>query len=315
MLPDSMGYSINHDAPIYKRDVNGKEIHGILAYESFPKETFGLPVAWITGPTQPETLLPLGVPAAAIKRIINWKAENAGRASKLLFTTRVAQEGFLAQFGERWRRKCAVVPFFLPENEMISIDEKWRKAVDEPEAALSLLFVGRQARRKGLVKMLKAVVPMLRENTKLQLNIVSSFSDGAVDVPNLPNIRVLGEQSKAAVMQLMAEAHLLLMVSSWESYGFTYIEALSRGCVPVALDRPIQRELLEPHGILMPSDEPKQMEEILRGFLMWRGLLQKMALGGQGLFAKRYSPEAVAWQFYSALMDMVRVRQTVETVR
>ena len=68
------------------------------------------------------------------------------------------------------------------------------------------------------------------------------MDDGPIDVPTLPNLRTMRETVRADVLKLMRESHVLIMPSAFESYGFVYIEAMSQGCIPLALDRPVQRE-------------------------------------------------------------------------
>ena len=138
-------------------------------------------------------------------------------------------------------------------------------------------------------------------NPQTSLTIVSSMDDGPVDVPSLPNVKVLSGISWSELMRLMASSHFLLMPSWFESYGNVYIEAMSQGCVPLALDNPVQRELIGPYGILVSSQEPEEIRAALSQAMAARDTYQQKALAGLQNYKDKHAPEVIAQQFYSVL--------------
>jgi glycosyltransferase involved in cell wall biosynthesis len=169
---------------------------------------------------------------------------------------------------------------------------------------LRFLFVGREAHRKGLPATLKAIVPLLNENPRMSFTIVSSLDDGYIEIPDLPNLRLLRETDRAEVLRLMAESHILTMPSSWESYGFVYVEAMSQACVPMALDRPIQRELIGENGILVSAQNSDEIHSTLKHVMATPDVYFAKALKGLESFRTRHAPEKVAAQFHAALANV-----------
>jgi glycosyltransferase involved in cell wall biosynthesis len=299
-IPLSWTYSLEQDSPVFASDIRGGGFHAILAYERFPSRTFDLPVAWITGPTHLWRKREEGAPAAEAERMVEWKRARAEQAKRLIFTTQSARDLFVQQSGEHLRGKSRVIPFFLPElGAADDISEKW----ESPD--LRFVFVGRQALRKGLPQTVEAMTPLLEANPKLSLTIISSQDGGQVAIPSLPNIIVRQEATREEVLALLQQSHVLLMPSAWESYGFVYIEAMSRGCVPLAVDRPVQRELLGAHGLLVGSQDSEEIGAVIRDAMGNVGRLKRMAEKGLEEFRVRFSPEAVAGEFRRVIGELL----------
>ncbi len=292
-IPGSWTYSLEQDSPVFASDIRGRGFDAILAYERFPSRAFNLPVAWITGPTRL-------VSEQEARRMMEWKRARAEQAKRVIFTTQSACDLFVQQSGEHLRAKSRVIPFFLPElGAADDIGDKW----ESPD--LRFVFVGRQALRKGLAQAVEAMTPLLQANPKLSLTIVSSQDGGRVAIPALPNVIVRQEATRNEVLALLQQSHVLLMPSSWESYGFVYIEAMSRGCVPLAVDRPVQRELLGEHGLLVQSQDSEEIREVIRDAMRDTGRLRSMAEKGLEDFRVRFSPEAVAGEFRRVIAEML----------
>jgi glycosyltransferase involved in cell wall biosynthesis len=304
LMPPSWSYSIAEETPVFASDVLRRNFQAMLSYERYPAASFDLPVAWITSATDKEVWKLQGGSASDADRLIEWKWRRAERAARLIFTTQTAMESFLQQSSQSLRSKCDVIPFFLPKIAAAAdISGKW----EGPESNgnhLRFLFVGREARRKGLVPTLAALTPMLQAHPHFSLTIVSTFDDGPVDIPALPNITQLREVNRERVLELMTDSHLLVMPSSWESYGFVYIEAMSRGCVPLAIDRPVQRELLAGNGILVAKQDVTDIRTALEQACEAREELYCRARGGLREVANRHSSEAVAQRFYKTLSQL-----------
>jgi len=300
-LPSYFGYSLEDDCPVFKSDLAQAQV--IFSYERYPAKTFGLPVAWITSPSYPEVMEKQGYTAGDIKRILKWKRSRAERPQRLIFNTQVALDNFMLQNGEQFRGKSVVVPCLIPDlSALENADKKWES---DP---LRFLFIGRQGIRKGLPTTVQAMTPLLKAHPDISLTIVSSMADGPVEIPQLPNLKVVANISRAELFRLTAEAHFLLMPSWFENYGFVYIEALSQGCVPLALDNAVQRELIGHCGILLKAQDAEEMTQALRKAIQARDEYREKAMTGLETFKSRHAPAVVASLFSAAIRGAYEAR-------
>jgi glycosyltransferase involved in cell wall biosynthesis len=300
-IPSYFGYSLEDDCPVFKSDLGQAQV--IFSYERYPAKTFGLPVAWITSPSYPEVMEKQGYTAGDIKRILKWKRSRAERPQRLIFNTQVALDNFMLQNGEQFRGKSVVVPCLIPDlSALENADKKWES---DP---LRFLFIGRQGIRKGLPTTVQAMTPLLKAHPDISLTIVSSMADGPVEIPQLANLKVVANISRAELFRLTAEAHFLLMPSWFENYGFVYIEALSQGCVPLALDNAVQRELIGHCGILLKAQDAEEMTQALRKAIQGRDEYREKAMTGLETFKSRHAPAVVASLFSAAIRGAYEAR-------
>jgi glycosyltransferase involved in cell wall biosynthesis len=266
-LPHAWQLMLEQDCPLFARDI----------------ARWNPEASWAT----PRVLEKQGIAAGDIDRIL---------AKKLIFSSQVSLDDFARQNGESLRAKSIVIPFLITGlTPAQDINNKWN------HQPLRFLFVGREANRKGLPATINALTPWLTENPESSLTIVSTMDDGPVEVPNLSNITLRGETSRADVLRLMAQSHFLLMPSSIENYGFVYLEAMSQGCVPLAIDRPVQRELIGEHGILVSSQQAEEIRTAMCQALADRNKSCGKALSGLQHYKRKHAPEVVAQQFSEAI--------------
>jgi glycosyltransferase involved in cell wall biosynthesis len=152
------------------------------------------------------------------------------------------------------------------------------------------------------------MTPLLQAHPEISLTVVSSMADGAVEIPKLDNLRVVQNISREELFRLTSEAHFLLMPSWFENYGFVYIEALSQGCVPLALDNPVQRELIGHCGILLKSQDAGEMTQALSEAIQARDEYRQKARIGLETFKTRHAPAVVASLFSAAIRDAYGAR-------
>ena len=303
LIPLNWTYALEEDSPVAKFDLVSSGAQVIFAYERFPSTTNGVPVAWITSPSFPAVMEKQGYTAEAIKRSGEWKRVRAAQTAKFIFNTHVALNAFMEQNGEQYRSKSVVIPCLI--SDLVAYDKAHLKWESGP---LKFLFVGRQARRKGLPTTVEAMTPLLKAHPEISFTIVSSMDDGAVEMPNLPNLTVTQNISREALMQLMRESHFLLMPSWFENYGFVYIEAMSQGCLPVALNNPVQLELIGDYGILLSSQDADEMHQALSTAIQSPEIYRQKALEGLANFEAKHTPHAIANQFASAFYDIAQPR-------
>ena len=63
--------------------------------------------------------------------------------------------------------------------------------------------------------------------------------------------------------EIYAESMALLYVSKYEGFGMPLVEAMSQGCVPIALNHSSIPEVLQGAGILLQSDGPEEIAQAI----------------------------------------------------
>lgn len=145
----------------------------------------------------------------------------------------------------QYKNKFVSLPFLLPELRSLAKEDVVKK--HEKDAILKLLFVGAQSKRKGLPALLQAYCLLKDENPalKVELHIVSGYTDGKVDIPQGYDIIEHGKLPSSETQKLFQQCHILAMISRRESYGLVYIEAMANGCIVIARDYYPQKEIIE----------------------------------------------------------------------
>jgi glycosyltransferase involved in cell wall biosynthesis len=304
-IPRKWGWLLSQYYRMPSTGANLKLADAILAYERYPINA-KLPVIWITtGPTDIERLRSRGVADRDIQQEIDFKREVNAQAAATVLTTQFRKRMF--DEAVRPSRPTHVIPFFQPIDPISPsrFSEKWRHT-----SPTKLLFVGRAANAKGLPVVLDAYnILQKRYPEKVSLHVVSSMSDGPVQVPKLPGLVHDKQVSHQRALHLMREAHYLLMPSEMEPYGWVYIEAMSQGTIPVASNTPVQRELLNEGraGWLVERSASAVAEPIALGIERAESA-RNLASQAMNLWRSRYAPGVVAGQF-AALLHPARETQ------
>jgi glycosyltransferase involved in cell wall biosynthesis len=277
----------------------------IYAYGNFPRHNFGKPVVWHDAPTDRAALLSAGFGAADIDREIELKGECLKQCDVCAVSSDHAKSEMLKSYGGQ-ADKIIVLPFFLPYLVQSPLDRVIEK--HHRNERVKILFVGREARRKGLDMLLDALASTELRSANVQLDIVTSFADGAIPVPDDDRIRILGERSATEVQALMREAHIFAMPSRRESYGIVFIEAMAAGAVPLTMDREPQRSLFAhgKAGSLINGGAQEIARELLRLAEDREARLAK-AVAAWTLFHEQFSNDAVS-AAYGRAFDMATSR-------
>jgi glycosyltransferase involved in cell wall biosynthesis len=289
-IPEPLRYGFR-DTYLSARDFRRSGGQLIFSYERFPTRT-PAPVVWQTGPTYTERLLAVGSNPRRIERQIRWKRACAAKSRLIVVPTqwgaaRVAE--MLGGFADKLR----VVPFFLPHLSLVARETIAARAADPVR---HLVFVGRQARRKGL-DLAAAAFAQLNDRYpgKFRMTVVSSFNDGPVALERRPNLELIHELPVAGVQELLARAHFMVMPSRFETFGWVYVEAMARGAIPLALDSPVQAELLAGgRAGLLTEAAPEAIARAIEEVCNEPGGWHRRALAGYNFAATEYAPAAVA---------------------
>jgi len=287
--------------PIYKSDTVDK-FDSIYSYGCYPNNS-PKPVVWHTGPTNIELLLRRNINQKLINEELDCKERCAELATIIAVSSDRAEHDFKSQF-PRFSKKVVVLPFVLPlittESE-VSIHAKHQKT------PVNILFVGREAKRKGLDFVIHAF-NKLRANSDvpIMLTIVSNLSDGFMDIPSLPNLRWFKSLGHDMVQVLMKDAHILAMPSREESFGLVYLEAMAAGAVCIAPAREPQISILG-HGRFGSLCEVTidSVYHALESLVENNNQRSEMAIEGVREFDKVYSIRSVLPRYKNAFVKSI----------
>ena len=293
-LPAEWGYQLSQFFRLSlarsRRDFPGV----LVAFERYPTNAT-LPVLWLTNPTDVGRLRKRGIPMNKIEAEIRFKREANARAALTLLSTHAHKKHF-DEIVEP-SKPTYVLPFFLPVHGSTpsQVMKKWAR-----DETIKVLFVGRAARRKNLALVLEAYESLVRQEPGgFELTVVSSFADGALPIPALPGLTHYQELSQDACVQLMKDSHFFAMPSKEETFGWVYLESMAQGCIPIAVDNPVQRDLFDDGraGLLIEQNASALVDVLLRAKRRLN-CSKQMALHGCRWWNERYSPTSVAAQFH-----------------
>lgn len=214
----------------------------VYAHWAFPTNAEGLPVLWHNSIIDPSMRMASGTTLRELEEEATAKGEAFRMAAAVQVSTGAERNRLTAQFPDL-ADKFVYIPFFLPYLKPLTEEEIVSK---HQSSRLELLFVGRTARLKGLDILFSALESLgLADSPRLHVSVVSSLSDGPITVPRWTNLTFIHQASRREVDELMRHAHIFVMPSRSESYGFTFIEAMSQGTVPIVPNWEVQNEIVD----------------------------------------------------------------------
>ena len=192
-----------------------------------------------------------GLTFAYKRRLCPWAAR---RARALVADTTFSRDEAVSRFGAPPRR-VVVIP---PGPGLMEVDGPPRMAMRE---APFLLSVGNLVENKNLPFLVRAFG---RANVDAELLLVGRPGSRVADLrraiaasPRANRIHVVTDATDADVDALYRSARALLLPSRYEGFGFTPLEAMTRGCPVIASDIPAVREVCgDGAWLLPPTDEP-----------------------------------------------------------
>ena len=271
-----------------------------IIYGHSPTNVTSLPLICNTGPHFEQAMRSRGLSEEDIAMEKAQKARAIQRSQLTTLHSQTAADSLIELAGDRADR-IRVLPFFLPHLRMLDRREVERKfaALDAPGSRIRLLFVGRESQRKGLPVVLEAFQALdTRFPGRLELEVVSNFADGPLKIPAMSNLTLTGETSREDILGKMRQAHVMLMPSRFETFGWVYLEAMASGAIALASDQPPQREIMADGsaGILVRSSG-EAIADALALLIPQPAAMMHLALAGQQRVAAEYEPLVVARKF------------------
>ena len=268
----------------------------VFCHDDFPRNTAEIPVIWQNSILDPEMTLAYGGSEAELVRSRDEKGDGFRRAAVVQVSSEAEKARLGCWFPEIADRFVAV-PFFLPDVRAISLERLEEKLARG--GPLRCLFVGHEARRKGLARIYDALTHMRGDaRERLQMTVVSTQADGAIAAPSLPNLRVVPGLPHDQVLQLMRESDVLVMPSLYESYGLAYLEAMAQGTIPIVPNWEVQRELVDyGRAGVVTSGDPADLAQWLERLSEDAQFRAGLARAARQRFETEYAPQAVAGKF------------------
>lgn len=201
--------------------------------------------------------------------------------------------------------KFVNIPFLLPNLKALS--ENIIREKHENVSKLKILFVGAQAKRKGLQLLLDALSELWEEGyNNFELNVVSACSDGKINFPSNIPLKNHGNRPYDYVLNLYKQCHVYAMVSHFESFGISYIEAQANGLISLLRDFEPQKEIAD-YGRLgfLAIPEVNDIKEKLKQILKLSDSERiEMAIACRRNFLYKYEYKVVSKQWHDVFLKL-----------
>jgi len=161
---------------------------------------------------------------------------------------------------------------------------------------LSIVFVGRLAKPKDPLLLLKAFNGLSSElKDKASISIIG---DGPklkqlkqfIKETKLQGIDLLGSMPRAKVFEILKKSDIFALISDWEGFPYTIIEAMSCGLPVIASDvGGIKEALNNECGILVKRGDKQEIKNALEKLLKNPSLIKEMGKNAKERLEKEFS--------------------------
>lgn len=268
----------------------------VFCHDDFPRNADGIPVVWQNSILDPEMESARG---ATPDQLAAQRAEKEIGFRKARFVQvsteaeRVRLSAWIPQLADRF----VAIPFFMPN--VHSLDEAALQAKLAGTGPLRCVFVGHEARRKGLARVYDAFAALpssLRQ--RIHLTVVSRQSDGHIATPALPNLTVHTMLPFPETQQLIRQCNVLVMPSHYESFGLVYVEAMAQGTIPIAPNWEVQREIVDQgRAGILTSGDPHDLVRWLQHLSEDHDYRMQLAQRAWQRFHSHFTPQIVARKY------------------
>lgn len=295
--PDPLRYQGELDRAELQR--SGCDV--VFSHRRFPINAAPIPVVWQNALLDPEMRLANGATEEELKQDLEAIAPMMEKASLVQLATSSEARRHVQMFPE-FASKFVAVSFFLPGTQSLSAEAVREK--QEAAGKIEIVFVGNDARRKGLDRLLAAYMQLpqsLRGRTKL--SIVTNFNDGQIPIPSDASIRMSQPLPRAEVMRLFSSAHIFAMPSRFECFGLVFVEAMANGMVPIVPNWEVQREIVDSGTAgCTTTGEPADLAQLLAALIEDSSMRTNLALAAHQRYEKEFSPDVVAERSHSIFL-------------
>jgi glycosyltransferase involved in cell wall biosynthesis len=296
---------LDHGSVLDRREFAHSGCDFVFCHDDFPRNAESIPVVWQNSILDPAMVKARGASEDALAAEYARKRIGFEKARLVQVSTR-AEEVRLGTWFPEIAEKFVAIPFFLPDVQSISSENLEEKV--NRSGILRCLFVGHEAKRKGLARVYDAIsgLPQHIQN-RVHLTVVSSQTDGRIPTPAFPNLKVCDALPHDQVQELIRQSDVLLMPSLFESYGLVYLEAMAQGTIPIVPDWEVQRELVDygNAGIIFKSDS-FEISQALQSLYNDIDLRRRLAFKAKERFEEHFAPAVVAKKFRSMFQRIIQ---------
>jgi glycosyltransferase involved in cell wall biosynthesis len=269
------------------------DVEVAFSYGFYPRDAGRVPVVW------EQTFAPAEYghdEDAWLREMRVLRAEAAERAAFVVTATEASAAWFERAFPDH-ARKLRVIPYLMTDVESAS-DALLEAKANETDR-IRLLFVGKEARRKGLETFIAAWQLLGRASRqRFDVHVVSSMLDGPVTLP--PEWR--HSRHVHDVHACMREAHALVFPTRREAYGLVLPEAMAAGCIPITSASPIQRSIVgENVGFFVDPTQPRDLADALERLSAAPDLLGARMHAARDRYQSNFHPATVARAYFGLL--------------
>jgi hypothetical protein len=235
-------------------------------------------------------------------------------ANHILPNTRATLKAVEKTYGIRIEEgKYTVVPYGVVP---VSEEETRPFDVEAPPDTLTVLYVGRLERRKGILDLFEAIPEIVRRIPSARFIIVgqdNSEHDGfqgrmKMDYPTyfthrfeefLPYVEFTGMVSDETLQSLYQSCDLLVAPSLYESFGLIYLEAMNYakpviGCHTGGVPEVVEQGVT---GLLVDPEAPSALTEAVVSMLSSPRRLREMGIAGRQQLMDKFTYIQMAKNF------------------
>ena len=153
-------------------------------------------------------------------------------ASKIIFISNAYKEKLLERYIPKEKRENINKKSIVLPN---GIDDYFLNTVCEPKTLsgnkLNLVYTGRVDSNKNLITTIKCCDKILKNKYDVNLTVIGKIVDKKYNkiIKERPYINYVGEKNKEEIVQIYKNMNIFVMPSKHETFGLTYVEAMSQG--------------------------------------------------------------------------------------
>lgn len=181
------------------------------------------------------------------------------------------------------------------------------------DGVIRLLFVGVNARLKGLPEVIEAFRPVQRRYPRLRLDIVSRPSAAMRrQIETLSGVRLWPLLAHDEVMALMARADIFVLPTYADTYALSAVEAMGHGAAIIISDLDPLPEICPPGevGFTVPAGDVGALMEKIEALVGHPGLLRQFQVNARRRYERVHHPTVVAERLQRIIERVCRETKT-----